>query len=271
MSVNLRPPFDITAFANNFLHSSNHDSIPLMSMKINVAIDIGNSSHKVGFFEDDQLINTVIVESQDMIEALNQHEIEGVVLSSVKNLSKELLDLLLKTYKQVLVVDSQTPMPIQVNYDTPQTLGADRLAAAVGARTKTKGNVLIIDIGTCITYDLLTADATFQGGIISPGLKLRLRAMHEFTDQLPLVSLPIEVPLVGKSTETCMQSGALNGTLAEISQIIHDYNQQIEDLTVIICGGDAVYFENKFEMDTFVVPNLVLEGLNSILRFNAVV
>ena len=94
--------------------------------------------------------------------------------------------------------------------------------------------------------------------------------MHEFTDQLPSVTLENDVPLTGKSTEKCMQSGALNGARSEINQIIHDYNQQFEDLTVIICGGDADYFENKFEIDTFVVPNLVLEGLNSILRFNAV-
>ena len=237
---------------------------------MNAALDKGNTRIKIGYFNQDDLIEVIEVAYDNLLPAISEKPIQNIILSSVKNLAPKLLSHLKDNCENLLVLDSSMPLPIAINYATPETIGVDRLAAAVGALEYGQGNKLIIDIGSCITIDLLDKNKVFQGGLISPGMNMRLKAMHQFTDQLPLVELRADQSLIGKSTRECLISGAVNGTIAEISQIIRLYIQQFGDLEVIICGGDAVFFDNKLEIDTFVVPNLVLEGLNSILRFNGV-
>lgn len=237
---------------------------------MNLALDIGNSRIKIGLFDKDDLIESVEIKEAGLVNFLTGKSIQNAILSTVKALSPEVLKSAQQHCANTLVLESTTPLPIAVNYKTPETLGVDRLAAAVGALKYSQTNVLVIDIGTCITYDLIDSKHIFQGGLIAPGLNMRLKAMHEFTSGLPLAELKSTQNLIGKTTEECLLSGALNGTTAEITQIIRLYIQQFEHLEVIICGGDALFFENKLEIDIFVVPNLVLEGLNSILRFNVV-
>lgn len=237
---------------------------------MNAAVDIGNTLVKVGLFKDSDLVETHDLLPGELGEFFSDTKVNDIILSTVKPLSDQIIQEIQQHCKKVIVLIASTPLPISINYKTPETLGMDRLAAAVGTLNYSQNNTLIIDLGTCITYDLLDKHQVFQGGIISPGLEMRLRAMHEFTAELPLVKLKTEQDLIGKTTEECMLSGALNGTRAEINQIIRQYIQQYEGLRVIICGGSAVYFEKELEIDTFVVPHLVLEGLNSILRFNAV-
>lgn len=237
---------------------------------MNAAIDIGNSSVKIGFFSEENLIEVITCKLQNISETMSDKDLDGVIISSVQKTSDQILEKIREKCKQLLFLDAQTTLPFALNYDTPQTLGVDRLAAIAGALLHSDKNTLVIDLGTCVTYDLITKDKVFQGGIISPGYSMRLKAMNKFTAGLPIVE-PNENPdFIGKSTESCMQSGAFHGLLAEINQLIKYYSQQIEDLAVIICGGDSYYFEKKIELDTFVLPNLVLEGLNSILRINAV-
>lgn len=237
---------------------------------MNLALDIGNSRIKIGLFNKDDLIESVEIKEAGLVNFLTGKSIQNAILSTVKALSPDVLKSAQQHCTNTLVLDPTTPLPIAVNYKTPETLGVDRLAAAVGALKYSQTNVLVIDIGTCITYDLIDSKHIFQGGLIAPGLNMRLKAMHEFTSGLPLAELKSTQNLIGKTTEECLLSGALNGTTAEITQIIRLYIQQFEHLEVIICGGDALFFENKLEIDIFVVPNLVLEGLNSILRFNVV-
>jgi type III pantothenate kinase len=147
-------------------------------------------------------------------------------------------------------------------------LGYDRIAAGVGANLRYPSqNCLVIDIGTAIKYDLVSAENAFEGGIISPGRRMRFNALHTFTKKLPLLDT-VEIPeLIGHSTESCMKSGVMKGITAEINGIIDEYLKKLK-LTVLICGGDAPYFETKIKYPTFAAPNLVLEGLNRILQYN---
>jgi type III pantothenate kinase len=236
---------------------------------MNAAVDIGNTNVKIGLFRQSKLLSTHETNLADLIRFFDKNKTECLILSTVKPVATEILERI-QPSRQMIVLNASTPLPIGVNYKTPETLGADRLAAAVGSLNYYRGNKLIVDLGSCITYDLVDKDQVFQGGLISPGVNMRLKAMHEFTAGLPLVDLQLTQDLTGKTTEECVLSGALNGTLAEINQVIYRYFQQFDDLRVIICGGGAVYFDKKMEIDTFVVPNLVLEGLNSILRFNVI-
>ena len=151
-----------------------------------------------------------------------------------------------------------------------ETLGVDRIAAVCGAFALfPEKNCLVIDAGSCITYDVLDQKGNYCGGSISPGLEMRLKAMHTFTARLPLVKVNQQVNLIGNSTESCLQSGALYGVLAEIEGIVEKYNQNYAELRVIMCGGDASLFENQLKPTIFVAPDLVLKGLNRILLQNA--
>lgn len=168
-----------------------------------------------------------------------------------------------------IVLDHQTPLPLKINYQSPATLGVDRIAAATGSTVLFKGgNNLVIDIGTCITYDMVDSDSVYHGGGISPGVDMRLKAMHKFTSGLPLVAVKGMPELIGKTTRECMLSGVIHGTVAELEGIILRYRQFFEQLNIIICGGGAIFFESKIKDDIFAVPNLVLVGLNHILRYN---
>ncbi|MEZ4902933.1 MAG: type III pantothenate kinase [Spirosomataceae bacterium] len=174
----------------------------------------------------------------------------------------------------VLQLSPTLPLPIQKNYDTPATLGADRLAAAVGAKVLfPNDHCLVIDMGTCVTYDWVSAAATFEGGIISPGLRMRFQAMHTFTKRLPLIEVMPQATLLwpsllGKSTQTAMESGAFNGLLAEMEGFIQRYQQERGECQVLLCGGDGPLFENSLKSRIFAAPNLVLIGLNRILQYN---
>ena len=161
-------------------------------------------------------------------------------------------------------------LPIKIGYATPETLGLDRIAAVVGAVMQCPDKaVLIVDAGTCVTYDLLTADGTFAGGNIAPGIRLRLRAMHEHTGKLPLIDDAGETPEIGFSTETAMRAGAVLGVAYEIEGYIARLNKVYPDLFVFLTGGDALKLAAKIKSRIFVDENLVLTGLNRILQENA--
>jgi type III pantothenate kinase len=129
-------------------------------------------------------------------------------------------------------------------------------------------NVLVVDMGTSITYDLLDSLGTFQGGLISPGVRMRFKALHTFTKRLPLFDPEKDPGFIGKSTKQAMQSGVMNGTLAEIEGIINRYRHEIPSLCVVLCGGDLPFFESSLKPPIFAVPELVLIGLNRILTYN---
>ena len=170
-------------------------------------------------------------------------------------------------------LDHTTPLPLINCYETPETLGRDRLAAAVGAGTlHPQQNVLVIDCGTCIKYDMVTSAGEYLGGAISPGLEMRFNALHTFTDQLPLVTNPGAQPsLIGATTHDSITSGVINGTQAEVRATIDQYNSAYNDLTVLFTGGDATAVmpaELSGKKRIFADQYLVLKGLNAILQHN---
>lgn len=236
---------------------------------MNIVVDSGNTYSKIGWFSGNTLIRfEVNLEFNELIDLIKSAPPELLLYSSV---SKSLED-----FKQALQLDIQvhyltgsTPVPIEKNYETPHTLGADRIAAAVGAYTVFPNeDVVVIDMGTCITYDLLSSKGVFEGGIISPGVRMRFKAMSSFTRRLPLIEPEGFPDLVGKSTKHAMQSGVMNGLLHEMDGIIDSYKKISPSCKVIICGGDSTIFESRLKPTIFAVPELVLIGLNRILEYN---
>jgi type III pantothenate kinase len=237
----------------------------------NICIDYGNTFSKIGYFDGSTLIEYLPkINSNEVLQKCKTFDIEHVMVCSVTKSAEEIMTDLSDLNKAIHILSPNTPLPIQKNYDTPQTLGADRLAAAVGASAIfPTDNCLIIDFGTCIKYDLLQNGKTFQGGIISPGLKMRFKALHHFTKKLPLIEEVTPWPaLIGKSTSEAIKSGVLNGILAEIEGIITQYEAQLTKFKIILCGGDVSLFESRLKKPTFVVPELVPLGLNKILLHN---
>ena len=160
-------------------------------------------------------------------------------------------------------------LPIQNLYSTPETLGVDRIAAVCGAQTTFPNEkCLVIDMGSCITYDYLNEKGEYHGGSISPGLNMRFKAVHTFTAKLPLVKPLADPALIGTTTASNIQSGVINGLTEEIKGIISLYQHKFGNIRVILCGGDAHFFENKLKGVIFAIPELVLIGLNSILSHN---
>lgn len=238
-------------------------------VKMNVVIDYGNSSAKVGVFEHDQLIKQSILFSEEEVKTfLQNYFADNFIISTVSKDARTVAGWA-TNIKNRFILDSNLPLPIQNKYSTPLTLGVDRLAGVCGAQRFFPGtNCLVIDAGTCITYDFIDRDGNFLGGGISPGLRMRFKAVHTFTVKLPLIEPADQVALIGDSTETCIQSGVVNGLIAELNGIIAQYQQKFEGLKVILSGGDARFFENKLKGFIFAVPELVLSGLNSILIYN---
>ncbi|AFK04823.1 putative transcriptional acitvator, Baf family [Emticicia oligotrophica DSM 17448] len=256
---------------------------------MNAVVDIGNTTAKAGFFKDNNLIEIKRGLTLEEIEALILlNNVKNVLISSVTKSQQELELIFDKVSVNKLYLTTETPIPIAKHYDTPQTLGSDRLAAAVGANFLfPKQDVLIIDMGTAIKYDYVSALGAFEGGIISPGMRIRFKALHTFTKRLPFVEAR-EIPeLVGKNTKACIESGVINGIIAEVNGMIEKYSEK-GIRKVILCGGDASFFESQIKKPTFAldfgidiknknsepqfsiehISNLTLIGLNRILQYN---
>jgi type III pantothenate kinase len=236
---------------------------------MNVAVDSGNTYSKIGWFEGDKLIRyqTRLIWS-DLVKEIHNDRPDRIIFSSVSNSVEEFKEALNITVP-ILDLYGETPLPIKKEYKTPQTLGADRIAAAIGANWLFPDkDLVVIDMGTCITYDLVDKSGTFQGGLITPGVKMRFTALHTFTKRLPLVEPVIMPDLIGKSTKEAIESGVMNGVLAEMEGIIERYRHTLPSLSVVLCGGDIPFFESSLKPAIFAVPELVLIGLNRILRYN---
>jgi type III pantothenate kinase len=203
---------------------------------------------------------------------IRQHfSVRGGFYSSVGNLSPELKksweeDLGLKAF------DPLSPSPLKKDYLTPETLGPDRFAAAVGAYSLFPAqNTLILDFGTCLKIDFVDSYGVFRGGAISPGLDMRYKALHTFTAKLPLLSRPERFPdfLSGKSTPESLHAGATLGLLAEAEGIIRRYEETVDRINILLTGGDAYFFEGHVKNAIFVPQNLVLLGLAETKKYHA--
>jgi len=236
---------------------------------MNLAIDIGNTRAKLGFFEGSELRSSMVMEQWDTTK------VYGLLTSDTKIIISKTSDQYdhyingLKASFDVMELDHTTPLPITIDYKTPKTLGRDRIAGVVGARSLYPGQAcLVIDAGTCITYDVVDEGGIYRGGQIAPGLHMRLEAMHHFTDKLPLVEWKDGFEMIGKSTEECMISGAVLGTINEMKGFVNDYNRAFDSINIVITGGDNQFFVLYMKTEILAVPTLVLQGLNEILNFN---
>ncbi len=169
----------------------------------------------------------------------------------------------------MLELHSELKFPFKNNYGTPKTLGVDRIALVAAAVNEFPNqNVLIIDAGSCITYDFISEELVYSGGAISPGIEMRYKAMNHFTSKLPLLNRQDEVNFIGNSTANSMHSGVVNGVIGEIDYFVRLYKEKNGFLTVVLTGGDANFLANKLKIDIFAQPNFLLRGLNTILIYN---
>lgn len=240
---------------------------------MNLVIDVGNSFSKIALVEKETILYKEKCVTSDLAircnELLMLHSIKKGIISSVGFLTDEQLASL-KSTVSLMTLTHDTPVPFRNQYATPKTLGVDRIAlmSAASQLFPTK-NVLVIDLGTCITYDFLSKDNIYYGGGISPGVLMRYQAMHTFTSKLPLLTPDSrDAKLIGTSTNASMQTGALLGTAYEIDGFIDSYKKKYKDLTVILTGGDLHFLQNLIKNDIFAHPNFLLKGLNYILEYN---
>ncbi|MFD2246693.1 type III pantothenate kinase [Pontibacter ruber] len=235
-----------------------------------VAIDIGNTGSKYGIFERGILVKQAYFEDREKLpQALLNQTFDHAIVSSVAGNAHTIKERLAVS-GNFIKLSAQTALPFTSLYKTPETLGADRKAGVAGAAYFFEGrNCLVIDAGTCITYDFLDSSGRYHGGGISPGLDMKFKALHTFTGRLPLIQrVNNAFPLTGQSTQESIQSGVQAGTIAEIEGIISAHTQKAGNLVVILCGGDAGFFESKLKQPIFVIPELVLIGLYRILTYN---
>jgi len=239
---------------------------------LNLIIDIGNTRTKLGVFSGEKLLKKGIFDKGWSIKVLDQwlgkKKIKYAAVSTTAGIDKKIEQTLEKRYFY-LRLSHTTALPITNNYKTPKTLGRDRLSVAVAAADIFPNkNCLIIDAGTCITYDFIDKNKIYHGGSITPGIEMRLKAMNAFTANLPLVNRKKLSNTVGTDTVTSIRTGAQHGATMELEGNIQHYKQSFGRLQVLLTGGDAKYFARNLKTQIFVNPNLVLLGLNKILKYN---
>lgn len=240
---------------------------------MHLVIDQGNTTIKAALFSGegnpDRIERIPRLTRSYIDKLLARNPVSGCIYSSVAHADVEMADYLQSLIPHFFFFTPDTALPVTIDYRTPRTLGSDRIAAAVGAHAAMPDkDILVVDAGTCITYDIITADGHFLGGNIAPGIKMRLRAMHKYTEKLPLVEKNGDTPLIGYDTETAMRSGAIFGVCNEIEGYISHLRQEYPGLLIFLTGGDAFLLADKLKTAIFVDDCIVLKGLNRILHHN---
>ncbi|PKP44891.1 MAG: pantothenate kinase [Bacteroidetes bacterium HGW-Bacteroidetes-12] len=238
-----------------------------------LVIDTGNTFVKVAVFKDDTIIfheKHQEINASIIFEIKNKFDIKRAIISSVRKNEAEISAILKKNNISFLWLSHEMKFPFKINYTTPQTLGLDRLSAVAGARiTFPNTNLLVVDMGTCITFDFIDKNAVYHGGSIAPGFEMRLKSLTHFTQKLPLVSYQNQsIKLIGDSTEKAILFGVYNGYKNEISGMIAAYQQQYSSLKIVVTGGDFKLFDLELKNRIFADEFLVLKGLNEILNYN---
>jgi type III pantothenate kinase len=240
---------------------------------MNLIIDIGNTRVKLAVYEENSYIDKYIVLKKDFFKSIKNilteyPKIKKGIISSVNLFSKE-EETKLKKLLNLTIVSASMSLPFKNLYKTPKTLGLDRIALiAAAANQYKKENVLVIDAGTCITYDFLNSKNEYLGGSISLGLTIRYEALHNLTAKLPLLKPDDSDYFIGNSTESSIHSGVINGLVNEIDGVIQQYQSAYKDLTIILTGGDTNFLSKRLKSSIFANSNFLLEGLNHLLKIN---
>ncbi|MEM8507967.1 MAG: type III pantothenate kinase [Bacteroidota bacterium] len=240
---------------------------------MNLVVDIGNTQVKYAVFDQEKILVTessacgvFLSKIKTLFETYPK--IEYALLSSVKNLENKEFEVL-SLFCKVHLLSSASRVPFKNRYASPETLGVDRMALATAAfYHNPKGNTLVIDMGTCITYDFIDHHGGYHGGAISPGLNMRYRAMHAQTSKLPLLEPEFPQEFIGNTTARSMHTGVVQGICHELDGTIAQYKNRFLLLTVILTGGDSHFFAKRLKNSIFAHSKFLLEGLNYLLEYN---
>ncbi|MDT0686230.1 type III pantothenate kinase [Autumnicola psychrophila] len=240
---------------------------------MNLVVDIGNTSVKMAVFQNNSLLDKRIFSLSDFFKNFQKikdqfPEIKDCMLSSVVNTISEEKKMLQQS-TDLIELTPALSLPFKNKYASPSTLGKDRIALVAAAVAKfPHKNTLVIDAGTCVTFDFKNKKEEYLGGAISPGLEMRFKALHKFTANLPLLKPGDNLQLIGTSTAGSINSGVVNGLLLEIEGTMASYATEYKDLTIILTGGDTQFLSMRLKNSIFANSNFLLEGLNHILEFN---
>jgi type III pantothenate kinase len=239
---------------------------------MNLIVDIGNTSTKLAVFEGNNKLSQSRINELSCEELKNKlagFKIQKAIVSSVKKLPPFISDLFFSNIPFVHVLSHESRLPFKIEYDTPETLGSDRIAAIAGAFNLYPGKeALVIDAGTALTFDFLSVNI-YKGGNISPGLTMRFKALNKFTDRLPLVSPTGGFTFPGQNTTDAIRAGVITGVTYEINEYIRTFENEHSDLNIILTGGDSEFLKDKINYHITYMPDIVIDGLNYILEYNA--
>jgi type III pantothenate kinase len=239
---------------------------------MNLIVDIGNTSTKVAVYENGKKLSVVRISDlscEKLDRELSGYKIQSAILSSVKKLPPFISDLLFSQIPLVHVLSYKSKLPFKIEYETPESLGSDRISAIAGAlQLFPEAEILVIDAGTAITFDYLIANK-FSGGNISPGLTTRFKALNTLTDNLPLITLSDKYSVPGRNTQDAILAGVITGVTYEINEYIRTFKKEHTDSKVILTGGDSNFLKDKINFQITYSPDIVIDGLNYILEYNA--
>ncbi len=238
-----------------------------------LTIDVGNSRIKLAVFEKDTMlelkISSEIELEKDVTFLQKKHNVfKKVIISTVGKIENDFFYNFLDK-KNIFFIDKNINFPFKNCYETPQTLGIDRLVLASGAVLNyPKKNRLIIDAGTCITYDFIDKNNNYLGGAISPGIRLRYESLHNYTAKLPLLAKKEPDNIIGNSTNNSIHSGVINGLTLEIDGFINNYSNNYENFIIILTGGDTDFLAKRLKNTIFANSNFLVQSLIKIYQYN---
>ena len=239
---------------------------------MNLIVDIGNTSTKLAVFDGREKLRIARINDLTCEELENEIaglKIEKAIISSVRQLPPFITDLISANIPSVHLLSYESKLPFKIEYETPETLGPDRIAGVAGAfNLYPQSEILVIDAGTAVTYDFLS-EGIYKGGNISPGLNIRFRALHEFTGKLPLVTIKDNFTVPGRNTTDAILAGVITGVTYEINEYIRTFEKQSTDFNIILTGGDSGFLKDKINYQHTYMPDIVIDGLNYILEYNA--
>lgn len=238
-----------------------------------LCLDLGNTLTKYALYRSGQLLETGVLDRDRLEESLElllkrSRPARSILCSVVSH--PERVHHLLEDACETLLLDARTPIPFRNDYEHPESLGADRLALAAGARAVfPDSHNLVISLGTCITYNFISRQGRFLGGAISPGMRMRFQSLHAYTERLPLVEPEHEVPRIGYNTRQSILSGVMLGIQGELQAAIRAYRASYGNFNALLTGGDLEFFADPLKNEIFADSLLIFKGLHAILEFNA--
>ena len=239
---------------------------------MNLVLDVGNSLLKIALFEKSELIQKFKFSEnykRNIEDIISKYKVTHSIISNVGRIDDSIINIL-KESTNLLLVSNQLKIPFKNLYKSKNTLGQDRLAlVSAAAFNFPNENVLIVDVGSCITYDFKNNNNEYLGGGISPGISMRFKSLNTFTSNLPLIDFDSIYRLIGNNTKNSITSGVVNGTISEINGIIQQYREEFKNIRIILTGGDSNFLLKRIKNTIFADRNFLLIGLNKLLEDNS--